>query len=209
MAYKKLELKEPIYELQEKETARQYYFFNIFLHADMEITAFARSFEGAKKGNECKVDGEYIQLNFNPPKEATFRNWYTFCSWKIRKREYWKCKLNNIREELQKDLIQFFKEDSAKLMKSSKKDWDLDKEIDWDNKTPAHLKSKGKNDLATAHQKKIDTLLVESGMPNDITQTQSEVNMNVEADVKTESSTEIRLKRMQDLADKMKEMDYD
>ena len=106
-------------------------------------------------------------------------------------------------------MIQFFKEDSAKLMKSSKKDWDLDKEIDWDNKTPAHLKSKGKNDLATAHQKKIDTLLVESGMPNDITQTQSEVNMNVEADVKTESSSEIRLKRMQDLADKMKEMDYD
>ena len=33
--------------------------------------------------------------------------------------------------------------------------------------------------------------------------------MNVEADVKTESSSEIRLKRMQDLADKMKEMDYD
>lgn len=209
MAYTKIDLVEPIYELQERETERQYYFFNIFCRTDMQISEFAKSFEGAKRGTECSVDGDYVKLDFNPPKEATFKKWYTFCSWKLRKREYWKCTLSVIREELQKDLIQFFKEDSIELIKSSKKDWDLDKELDFDDKTPAHLKSKGKNDLATAHQKKIDTLLVESGMPNDITQTQSEVNMNVEGTIKTKSSAEVRLKRMRELADRMKEMDYD
>ena len=208
MGYTKIELVEPIYELQERETERQYYFFTIFCNTDMQITDFARSFEGAKKGTDCEVDGDYYKLDFNPPKEATFKKWYTFCQWKIRKRELWKCKLNNIREELQKDLINFFKEDGANLISSAKSDWNLDSEIDYDGKTPAHLKAKGKNELATAHQKKIDTLLIESGMPNDITQ--SEVNMNVDAEVKEEiSSAEVKLKKIQELADRMDGIDYD
>lgn len=183
MAYTKLNLVAPIYELQEKETERQYYFFNIFCNTDMQISEFAKSFDGAKKGTDCKLEGDYIHLEFNPPKIATFKKWYTFCQWKTRKREYWKCKLNNIRDELQKDLVEFFKEDSRKLRKSAKRDWVLDDEIDYDDKTPPHLKSKGKNDLATAHQKKIDTLLIESGMPSDITQSDVNMNANITGEV--------------------------
>ena len=203
MGYTKLELVEPIYELQEKETARRHYFFNVFCNTDMQISEFGKAFGETKKGDACVVDGSRIRLEFNPPKPATMKQWYVYDQWKNRKREYWKCKLGKIREELQKDLIEFFKEDSAKLMKSSRKDWDLDQELDWDDKTPAHLKSKGKNDLATAHQKKIDTLLIQSGMPSDITQTQSDVNMNVEADVKTQTTADIKLKKIQDLADSL------
>ena len=44
-------------------------------------------------------------------------------------------------------------------------------------------------------------------MPNDIKQ--SEVNMNVEGEVKTEVSSDIKLKHMQDLADRMENMTYD
>jgi len=207
MVYAKIELVEPIYELQEKETERQYYFFHIFCDADMTLSEFARSFDGLKRGDTWKRQGREICLEFNPPKPKTFDQWNGYNQWRVRKREYWNCKLKNIRDELQKDLIEFFKEDSRKLRKSAKKDWELDEELDWDDKTPAHLKAKGKNEMATAHQKKIDTLLIESGMPSDISQ--SEVNMNVEADVKTESTSDVRLKRMQELAEKMDVLDYD
>jgi len=207
MAYTKLELVEPIYELQEKETERQYYFFHIYCHEDSDISSFARSLDGLKKGDIWRNMGREIQLEFNPPKDKTFQQWNAYNQWKTRKREYWKCRLKNIRDELQKDLIEFFKADSVELRKSAQKDWLLDKQIDMDDKTPAHLKSKGKNELATAHQKKIDTLLIESGMPSDITQ--SEVNMNVEADVKQEVSADVKLKKMQELADRMEGMTYD
>lgn len=207
MAYTKLNLVEPIYELQEKETERQYYFFNLFCNTDLQISDFAKSFNEAKKGTDCQLDGDQIKLDFNPPKEATFKKWYTFCLWKQRKREYWKCKLNAIREELQQDLIEFFKEDSAKLRESSKKDWTLDEQIDFDDRTPAHLKSKGKNELASAHQKKIDTLLIQSGMPKDIAQT--EVNMNAEVSAEVEVSSDAKLDEIKELADRLEKMEYD
>lgn len=207
MVYTKLNLIAPIYELQEKETERQYYFFNLFCHVDMSISDFFQSFNGLERGGKWNDGRGEIILDFSPPKEKTFQNWHIYNQWKIRKREYWKCRLSNIRDELQKELIEFFKEDSRKLMESANKDWKLDKQIDYDDRTPAHLKAKGKNELATAHQKKIDTLLIESGMPKDIVQ--SEVNMNVDADVKSEITVDDKLKKMQELADRMEKMTYD
>lgn len=207
MVYTKLNLVAPIYELQEKETIRQHYFFNLFCESDMQLSEFARSFNEVKKGDIWRNNGGEIELDFNPPKPKTIEQWCAYNLWDTRKREYWKCKLNNIRDELQKDLIEFFKEDSAKLRESSKKDWMLDEQIDYDDRTPAHLKSKGKNELASAHQKKIDTLLIQSGMPKDIAQT--EVNMNAEVSAEIESSADVRLKRMQELANQMENMDYD
>lgn len=207
MVYTKLNLVAPIYELQEKETIRQHYFFNLFCESDMQLSEFAKSFNEVKKGDVWRKNGREIELEFNPPKRKTFEQWCAYNLWERRKREYWKCKLNNIRDELQKDLIEFFKEDSAKLRQSSKKDWVLDEQIDYDDRTPAHLKSKGKNELASAHQKKIDTLLIQSGMPKDIAQT--EVNMNAEVSAEVEVSSDAKLDEMKELADMMEKMEYD
>lgn len=207
MGYTKLNLVAPIYELQEKETIRQHYFFNLFCESDMQLSEFIRSFNELKKGCIWKGNRKEIELDFNPPKPKTFEQWHLHNQWKTRKREYWKCKLNGIRDELQKELIAFFKEDSAKLRQSSKKDWVLDKQIDYDDRTPAHLKSKGKNELASAHQKKIDTLLIQSGMPKDIAQT--EVNMNAEVSAEVEVSSDAKLDEMKELADRMEKMEYD
>lgn len=209
MAYTKLKLTEPIYELQEKETPRQYYFFNIFCHADMTLPKFAKSFKELKKGDTLEDNGRQITLDFNPPKEKTFNQWRSYNQWEIRKRAYWESKINNIREELQKDLVEFFQEDSTELKESAKKDWNIDKQIDTDTRTPPHLKAKGKNELATAHQKKIDTLLIQSGMPNDISKTESDVKIDADVNNEISVSQEDKLKRMQELAKRMETMDYD
>lgn len=209
MAYKKIELVEPIYELQEKETLRQYYFFDIFCKVDMDIEPFTKSFKNLTQGSEWCQNNVKIFLEFNPPTPTTMVKWATYLQWRARKKSFGADKIKKIREELQKDLIDFFKEDSANLKKSAKKDWELDDEIDYDDRTPAHLKSKGKNELATAHQKKIDTLLIESGMPKDINQTQSEVNMKMEADVTQQTTAEIKTEKLKELRERMEQMTYD
>lgn len=209
MGWKKLELTEPIYELQKEEMPRHYYFFNLFCHADMKFAVFARSFKGLKKGDNWNASGAEIKLEFNPPAESTHEKWYIHEYWKIRKSAYWESRIKNIREELQKDLIKFFREDSAELKESAMKDWILDKEIDDDIQTPPHLKARGKNDLAAAHQKKIDTLLIQSGMPNDINKTESDVKIAADINNQISVSEEDKLKRMKELAERMESMDYD
>lgn len=209
MGYTKLELVAPIYELQEKETLRQHYFFDIFCKVDMDIEPFTKSFKNLTQGSEWCQYNVRIVLEFKPPTPTTMVKWATYLQWRDRKKAFGANKIKTIREELQKDLIEFFKEDSIKMRESAQKDWTLDKQIDYDDRTPAHLKSKGKNELATAHQKKIDTLLIESGMPKDITQAEINTNMNVEADVKTEVTADVKLKKMQELADRMENMTYD
>ena len=207
MAYTKLNLVEPIYELQEKETIRQHYFFDIFCKVDMDIEPFTKSFKNLTQGSEWCQNGVRIFLEFKPPTPTTMVKWATYLQWRVRKRSFGADKIKKIRDELQKDLIEFFREDSAKLRESSKKDWTLDEQIDFDDRTPAHLKSKGKNELASAHQKKIDTLLIQSGMPKDIAQT--EVNMNAEVSAEVEVSSDAKLDEIKELADKLEKMEYD
>ena len=85
MAYTKIDLVEPIYELQEEETERQHYFLELYFNvSDDNLVAFMDSFKNLKKGLVWEYEGCKTKLDFNPPKRNTFRNWAAALQYKKR-----------------------------------------------------------------------------------------------------------------------------
>ena len=205
MAYKdlKIQLIEPIYTMQEKETPRQFYFANEYFKFKGKLADFLRYwYEQDETGkwspkHHLNITPSGDKLRFKIPAKNTMEDWAKRKQWNIRKRAFWKNTIESAQEEIQQEVIEFFKRDSKKIIDSAENDWKLDSELDDDVLTKPHLKSKGKNDLANAHSKKVETLLIQSGMPKDISKQES--NMNVKSDVTfTDKSNELFTDELED-----------
>lgn len=203
MAYKdlKIQLTEPIYQMQEKETPTQFYFANEFFKFKGELADYFRYwYEQDENGKwnpkpilNKSPSGD--EIRFKIPAKGTMENWSKHKQWITRKKAFWKNTLESAQEEIQQDIIEFFKKDSKKIIQSANNDWDIDDALDSDYMTKPHLRAKGKNDLAAAHEKKVDTLLVQGGMPKDI----GKSDINVKSDVTvTDTSNELFVDELSD-----------
>ena len=208
MAYTKIDLVEPIYELQEKETARQHYFLELYLDvSDDNLVAFMKSFKNLKKDSIWEYEGCKIKLNFNPPKPNTFRNWATALQYKNRRRAYWDDKFKEMRKQRKEKAEKFlksFQDDLEEELQSNKR---ISREIELDGQVFPHLKGKGKNDIAIANKTTWDIYKEVTGV--EVANTEQNVNLNVDADVKSENTTIVKEKKLKELQEKMKEMTYD
>lgn len=208
MAYTKIDLVEPIYELQEKETARQHYFLELYLDvSDDNLVAFMKSFKNLKKDSIWEYEGCKIKLNFNPPKPNTFRNWATALQYKNRRRAYWDDKFKEMRKQRKEKAEKFlksFQDDLEEELQSNKR---ISREIEHDPQVFPHLKGKGKNDIAFANKTTWDIYKEVTGV--EVANTEQNVNLNVDADVKSENTTIVKEKKLKELQEKMKEMTYD
>ena len=193
MAYTMIKLtREPIWLLQEDETPTQCYFLDLYIHSGMTFPEFIKSFQIKKENGEIHnlqkgdiweskggENKQKFELLFNPPNsQRTFRNWYYYRKWDERCRAYWDNFTQKRQQSFQKTVLEFCERDIINLIESADTDWDIDKEINDDCLTKPHLKAKGKNDVASSHQKKIESIFVESGMPKDISKFKSDMNVN-------------------------------
>lgn len=208
MAYTKIDLVEPIYELQEKETARQHYFLELYLDvSDDNLVAFMKSFKNLKKDSIWEYEGCKIKLNFNPPKPNTFRNWATALQYKNRRRAYWDDKFKEMRKQRKEKAEKFlksFQDDLEEELQSNKR---ISREIEGDPQVFPHLKGKGKNEIAFANKTTWDIYKEVTGV--EVANTEQNVNVNLDADVKSETTTIVKEKKLKELQEKMKEMTYD
>lgn len=213
---KKIDLTEPIHEMQEKETPKQYWFLNEYYHFDGTIDEFLNYwYPEDKEGNLLPIPQQAPSGEKNPftklPAKSTMKNWSRYKRWYVRKKAYWADFIKDIQNNLKKDIGKFFKEDSKELIKSLKNDWKLDVKIDKAQKVKPHMKARGKSDLSKAHNTKLESLLTEAGMPKDIAKNNSKVTVDadVNAKVKQETTAEIKATKLKELKEKMKEMSYD
>jgi len=208
MAYTKIDLVEPIYELQEKETARQHYFLELYYeYSDDNLTKFIKSFRGLKKGQIWAADGSEVKLDFNPPKKSTFEKWVSCFQYRNRRRAYWDNKFKEMREERKQKAERFlrgFQDDLEEELQSNKR---ISREIELDGQVFPHLKGKGKNEIAFANKTTWDIYKEVTGV--EVANTEQNVNLNVDADVKSETTTIVKEKKLKELQEKMKEMNYD
>ena len=208
MAYTKIDLVEPIYELQEKETERQHYFVDLYYEVDNDnITKFIKSFKGLKKGQEWDYSGSKELLKFNPPKESTFTKWTSCLQAKARRRAYWDDKFKEMRKERKEKAERFlrsFQEDLQEELESNKR---IANEIERDDKAFPHLKGKGKEHIASANKMTWDMYKEVTGV--EVANVDQNINLNVDADVKQETVAEIKANKLNDLKARMDEMTYD
>lgn len=185
MPSKKILLVDPIYEMQDEETPKQYWFANEYYHFDGTQNEFLDYFyppEEPSIAPQVAPSGAEIPFKL-PATRNTMKNWMKFKQWYKRKKAYWKDFIEDTQNNLKKDIGEFFKEDAKDLIESLKNDWNLDKKIDRAKKVKPHTKAKGKSDLSKAHKEKVETLLTEVGMPKDIAKNDS--NLTVDAEITT------------------------
>ena len=208
MAYKKIELVEPIYELQEKETERQHYFVELYyIIDDNNITQFIKSFEGLKKGSLWSHSGAQEQLKFNPPKKTTFEHWCKCLQVRNRRKAYWDNEFKSQREMRKQKAEKFLNSFQDNLQKELESNNRISNEIESDDRVFPHLKGKGKNEIAMANKNTWDIYKEVTGV--EVANTDQNINLNLDADVKSEVSADMKFKKMQELANAMEKMDYD
>ncbi len=208
MAYKKIDLVEPIYELQEDETERQHYFVELFYDIDNDnITKFIKSFKGLKRGLEWSYSGSKRILEFNPPKESTFIKWATCLQIKKRRRAYWKDKFKSDREARKKrgeKFLHSFVDDLEQDLKDNREI--ADEILDHDTLYP-HLKAKGKNEISAANNTTWNMYKEVTGV--EVATADQNINLNVDADVKQETTAKVKSEKLIELQKRMEKMDYD
>jgi len=208
MGYEKIELVEPIYELQDKETERQHYFLELYLEvSDDNITKFIKSFKGLGKGDEWQYEGSKKELSFNPPKPRTLTLWSSYLQYKNRRRAYWDDKFKEMRKQRKEKAEKFlksFQDDLEEELASNKR---ISKEIEMDGQVFPHLKGKGKNEIAFANKTTWDIYKEVTGV--EVANTEQNVNLNVDADVKQETNATLKAEKLIKLKQRMDEMDYD
>ena len=208
MAYTKIELNEPIFELQEKETERQHYFLELYYEiSDDNLTKFIKSLNGLKKGQIWVRDGSEIELEFNPPKKSTFEQWAACLQYKKRRRAYWDNKfkeMRKLRQEKAEKFLKGFQDDLEEELKSNKR---ISKEIEADGQVFPHLKGKGKNEIAFANKTTWDIYKEVTGV--EVANTEQNVNVNLDADVKQETNATVKAEKLIELRKRMEEMNYD
>ena len=208
MAYEKIELVEPIYELQDKETERQHYFIELYYEiSDSNITKFIKSFEGLNNGTCWVHEGSETILKFNPPKQSTFAQWMKCLQAKNRRKAYWDNQFKEMRKDRKERAEKFlssFQDDLEEELASNKR---ISKEIEMDGQVFPHLKGKGKNEIAFANKTTWDIYKEVTGV--EVANTEQNVNLNVDADVKQETNATLKAEKLIKLKQRMDEMEYD
>lgn len=208
MAYTKIELTEPIYELQEKETERQHYFLDLYLDiSDANLTKFIKSFKGLQKGDLWEYEGSGELLKFNPPKPKTLSLWATCLQYKNRRRAYWDDKFKEMRKQRKEKAERFLTTFQDSLQEELESNVRISKEIERDAQVFPHLKGKGKNDIAFANKTTWDILKEVTGV--EVSNVDQNINLNLDADVRQETNAEIKVRKLQELRERMDEMTYD
>ena len=208
MAYTKIELKEPIFELQEKETERQHYFLELFFIVDdNNLSKFIKSFNKLKKGSSWEYSGCTELLKFNPPKQNTFTNWATCLQFKKRRKAYWDNEFKfqrEMRKQKAEKFLNSFQDNLQKELESNKR---ISNEIETDDKVFPHLKGKGKNEISMANKNTWDIYKEVTGV--EVANTEQNVNVNLDADVKQETNATVKAEKLIELRKRMEEMNYD
>lgn len=206
MAYTKIELVEPIYELQEKETERQHYFFELYLDVeDDNLTKFIKSFKNLKKGQKWVKSGSEIELEFNPPKKSTFEQWVSCLQFRNRRKAYWNDEFKIRREKRKQKAEKFLSTFQDNLQEDLESNKRISNEIEMDDRVFPHLKGKGKNDIAFANKTTWDIYKEVTGV--EVANTDQNINLNadVNADVRTPISPEEKLKNIIELKERLEE----
>lgn len=208
MAYKKIELVEPIYELQEKETPRQHYFVDLYYDVDDDnLTKFIKSFDKLKKGAIWEYSGRKIVLEFNPPKPKTLQLWLSCLQAKKRRKAYWDNKFKEAREKRKQKAEKFLTTFQDNLQKELESNQRISEEIESDDRVFPHLKGKGKNELSFANKNTWEIYKEVTGV--EVANTDQNINLNLDADVKQQTTAEIKTKKLQELRERMEQMTYD
>ena len=208
MAYKKIELVEPIYELQEKETPRQHYFADLYYEVDDDnLTQFIKSFDGLKKGNKWVGNRSEIILEFNPPKQSTFEQWGACLQFKKRRKAYWDNRFKEAREKRKQKAEKFLNTFQDTLQEELESNQRISEEIESDERVFPHLKGKGKNELSFANKNIWEIYKEVTGV--EVANTDQNINLNLDADVKQQTTAEIKTKKLQELRERMEQMNYD
>ena len=207
MDYKKIELKEPIDEIQEKETPKQHYFLDLYYDVDDEtLTKFYRSFEGLQKGDIWAYDGVKKRLRFKPFAYHTFRKLGHSLQFKKRRKAHWANIFERKKESRRKKVSEFMDNFTEDIIESTNDLKATEEEMGYDDSRP-HLKAGGKRDIATARKTNWEILKVLGDIELD--NSEQNINLNVDADVKQDISSEVKLKQIEELAERMDRMDYD
>ena len=180
MAYKKIELEEPIYELQENETERQHYFLDLYFTVDdNNLTKYIESFKGLKKGQKWVYSGSENILEFNPPKKSTFEKWVSCLQYRERRKAFWKDTFNFRKENRKEKATKFLDKFGDGLMESIEDNIEIGKKIKNDFMLDPHLKARGKKDIANATKEDFDMLKEVTGV--ETTEPSTNLNVNLEA----------------------------
>ena len=207
MAYKKIELVEPIYELQEKETPRQHYFADLYYEVeDDNITKFIKSFTGLKKGQIWNGSGSEIKLECNPPKKSTFEQWASCLQFRKRRKAYWKDKFHARREKRKQKGELFLDTFQDNLEQDIRDNYQIANDIkDHDTLYP-HLKAKGKTDVSNANSTNWQIYKEITGV--DITEQSSNLNVNMDATVDNRITVNL-LEKMKKKRDELDDLNSD
>lgn len=207
MDYNKIELKEPIDEIQERETAKQHYFLTLYYDVDSDnLTQFFKSFDGLKKGDVWVYEGCEKTLEFKPFAQSTFRNLVYCLQFKKRRKAHWASIFESQKEARKKKVSEFMDIFTNDIIESTNDLKSTEDEMEFDDSRP-HLKAGGKRDIATA--RKTNWEILKDLGDIELDNSEQNINLNVDADVKQDISSEVKLQKIEELAERMDRMDYD
>lgn len=182
MDYNKIELQEPIDEIQEDETPKQHYFVDLYYDIDDDnLTAFYKSFQGLDKGDKWEYSGCETTLKFKPFALSTFRNLGCCLQFKKRRKAHWKSIFDSKKESRKRKITDFMDTFTDDIMEST---FDLkvtENEINYDDSRP-HLKAQGKNHISSARKTNWE-ILKDLGDIEDPTK-KLDVNADIDAEAK-------------------------
>ena len=152
MDYQKIDLQEPIDEIQKDETPKQHYFVDLFYDVeDDNLTAFYKSFEGLQKGDEWEYSGCKTTLDFKPFALSTFRNLGCCLQFKKRRKAHWANIFESKKEARKKRITDFMDSFMEDVIDSTSDLKVTENEINYDDSRP-HLKAQGKNHISSARK---------------------------------------------------------
>ena len=152
MDYKKIDLQEPIDEIQEGETPKQHYFVDLFYDVDDDnLTAFYKSFDGLNKGDKWEYSGCTTTLEFKPFAQSTFRNLGCCLQFLKRRKAHWNSIFESKKELRKKKIVDFMDTFMEDVIDSTSDLKVTENEINYDDSRP-HLKAQGKNHISSARK---------------------------------------------------------
>lgn len=158
MDYKKIDLHEPIDEIQEGETPKQHYFVELFYDVDDDnLAAFYKSFDGLDKGDKWVYSGCEATLQFKPFAQSTFRNLVYCLQLKRRKKAHWQEIFSDKKQSCKRKVIDFIDSFADDVIDSTSDLKTTEDEINYDDSRP-HLKAQGKNYVSSARKTNWDLL---------------------------------------------------
>jgi hypothetical protein len=152
MDYKKIELQEPIDEIQEGETPKQHYFVDLFYDVeDDNIKKFAESFEGLKKGQTWVYERSTEKLLFDPYTPTYLIKLFSCLQAQTRRKAHWANIFESKKEARKKKIIDFMDTFLDDVIDSTSDLKVTENEINHDGSRP-HLKAQGKNHISSARK---------------------------------------------------------